>query len=182
MSNPQVETCPNCGAPLTLNAHGLCAFCRAHIRTDGTSFPDAPSPAGAILRTIGMLISEPAAHRVVEEQGLTEPVEALSDAVVAAGQRVRDAGLVLSDRAVDLKIYQPAEVWTFNLAADLIALLVVVPNFPKVKRIAVRDILVHLDAGLGSHWCRSTIGNASPGPEQLQALRQALPRREPLRQ
>jgi len=128
-----------------------------------------------------MLISEPAAQRVVEAQGLSDSVALLSDAVVGAGQRVRDGGLVLSERAVDIKIYQPAEVWTFNLAADLIAVLVVVPNLPKAKRVAVRDVLMRLDAGLGTHWCRSTIGNAAPGPEPLQGLREVLPHRKPLR-
>jgi len=182
MSNPHSESCPNCGAPLTLNDDGACVFCRAHLRTDGDSFTDAPSPAGAILRTIGMLTSEPAAHRLVEEQALDDGVAVLLDSVVAAGRRVRDDGLVLSERSVDIKVYEPAEVWTFNLAADLIALLVVAPNIPKVKRTAARDILVHLDAGLGSHWCRSTIGNAAPGPEPLQHLRQGVPHRQLHRQ
>lgn len=180
MTEPRVETCPNCGAPLRLDAKRQCAFCRAHIRSDGEA-EGAPSPAGAILRTIGMLISEPAAQRVVDAQGLADPVTSLSDAIVAAGQRVRDDGLVLSERAVDLKIYEPAEVWTFNLAADLIAVLVVAPNLPKAKRVAVRDVLMRLDAGLGTHWARSTIGNAAPGPEPLQGLRAALPHRKPLR-
>ncbi|MHB8466855.1 MAG: hypothetical protein ACYDH6_17575 [Acidimicrobiales bacterium] len=180
MTQLQAEACPNCGAPLHLDPQGLCSFCRAPIRTAAAASSDAPPPADKLLRAIGGLIDEPAVQRVVEKEGLADGTHALTSAIIAAGQRVTDAGLVL-DRWVDIKIYEPAEIWTFNLAADVIALLVAVDNLSKVKRTAVRDVLVSIDAGLGTHWCRSTIGNAAPGPEEFRQLRETVAHRKLLK-
>jgi hypothetical protein len=124
-----------------------------------------------------MLLSEPAAARVLTDSDLTEGVNVLLDAVVTAGQRVQDEGLTPAGTVVDLKIYRPVELWTFNLAADVLALLATAPDVPKVKRAAVNPFREGLDAGLGSHSSRSTIGNVRPAPPEFEALRAAIPKR-----
>jgi hypothetical protein len=177
MSSPRVESCPNCGAPLQLNNRSQCVFCRAQIHSNGDWGPEVPPPGAGLLRTIGMLLSEPAAARVVTGSDLTEGVSALLDAVVTAGQRVQDEGLTPAGTVVDLKIYRPVELWIFNLAADVLALLATAPNVPKVKRAAVNPFRQSLDAGLGSHSSRSTIGNVRPAPPEFEALRAAIPKR-----
>ncbi len=177
----EVETCPGCGAPLTLDRDGRCQFCRAPVVHRRAPFADLPAPARGILRIAAAMKEEPAAARVVETRGIATSMASVLEAVEAAAQRVLDGGLVLDERRIDVKVYTPDELWTFDLAADVMALLVAAPNLPKATRAATRDLLVVVDAGLGTHWCRSMIGNAGAGSEQLRALRDTIPHRTRLR-
>ena len=176
-----LQTCPNCGAPLQLDREGVCTFCRARITYSGSTFADLPAPSRPLLRIATSLSAEPAAERVLESTGVAGSTDALLDAVAAAGRRVLDDGLILDERRVDFKVYRSEEMWAFNLAADLVALLAAAPNLPKAKRAAMHDLLLTVDAGLGSHWSRSTIGNAGAGPESFRELRDAIPHRKLIR-
>ena len=175
---PHVEGCPNCGAPLTLDRLGACQYCGVHVATRTSAYDDHPNPARRIMHCLFVLLAEPAARRVAEN--LSTHVPALNEAVVAAGRRVLDAGLVIEAGRVDIELYEPAELWAFNLATDLIALLAAAPNLAKAKRTAVHGELRILDAGLGAPRLRSKIGSAQP-PAALATLRAAVPRRQRIR-
>ncbi len=181
MVDLEIETCPNCGAPLHLDAEGLCTFCRAKVARAGPSFADVPAPARAILHVSEALASEAVVSRFVEQQGLAASVPALMDDVAGAGRRVVTDGLVLDERRIDFGVYTPDEMWVFNLAADLVAMLAALPNLAKTKRAAVRDLLITVDAALGTHSARSTIGNAHEGPADLRPLRETIPHRKLIR-
>jgi hypothetical protein len=158
----QAVTCPNCGAPLTLDAEGRCTHCHMPIRTAADE-SSLPALVQVILNAMGALREEPPVQRVLDKDGVTGCAEALTPEVTAAGERVRDAGLIVDGFGTDLKAFQPTEIWTFNLAADLIAVMVEADNLSKIKRGSFRDMLRGIDASLGSHWARSTLGNAAPG-------------------
>jgi hypothetical protein len=173
-----VETCPNCGAPLALDPRGTCPYCGVHVTTRTGAYDDYPNPVRRIMHCMLVLLAEPAARRAAE--GFAAHVPALNDAVVAAGRRVLDAGLVVDAGRVDLKVYEPAELWAFDLATDVVAVLAAAPNLAKAKRTAVHGELRILDAGLGAHGSRSMIGNAKPGPA-LAPLRAAVVHRQRIR-
>jgi hypothetical protein len=103
------------------------------------------------------------------------------DAVAVAANRVVDGGLMLDARRVDVSSYTAEEMWTFNLAADVVALLAAAPNLAKTKRTAVRVVLATVDAGLGTHASRSRMGNAGSGPDAFHELRAAVPHRSLIR-
>lgn len=44
-------------------------------------------------------------------------------ATSVAGVRVRDGGLIKDDFDNNLKVHTPNEIWTFNLAVDVVARL-----------------------------------------------------------
>lgn len=173
---PRAATCPNCGAPLRLDASGSCAYCRAVVH-DFDAGASLPNLVRVILKTLSTLGEESAVQRALEKSGLTGVVDSLNPAAIAAGCRVRDAGLIVEGVGTDIHAFQPAELWTFNLAADLIAVMVAADNLSKVKRVSFAETLRGIDASLSSHWAKSMIGNAAPGPDELRACREAVPRR-----
>ncbi|MFN8038534.1 MAG: hypothetical protein U0Q07_04905 [Acidimicrobiales bacterium] len=177
MSELEVQACPSCGAPLELDHTGRCAYCRARVEHVLPAFADLPPPARGILRVVDAVEGEPAVERLIADQDLAGPLAEVLDAVADAAHRVLDAGFVLDERRVDLRVYTPEEMWTFNLAADLAALLVAAPQLAREKRRAARDLFVPIDAALGAPRSRSAIGNAHDGPEALRELRAAVPHR-----
>ena len=168
-----VAVCANCGAPLKLDSDDRCVFCRAQVVVGR---PLLPTPSDRIVAALDALKDEPAVRKVVDAQLLEEPIGALAAATVAAGQRVVREGVMVGD-TLDIRVFKPAELWTFNLAADVIFMLDGVDNLSKVKRAEVREVLADIDANLSPPWCRSTIAQARPGPAEFQALRGLIPPR-----
>jgi hypothetical protein len=123
-----------------------------------------------------LLVDEPATERVMDKQNLAGYPEILGAAVVAARARVDRTGLAADAGGDQLRIYQPVDMFMFNLAADLLCLLVEADNIPRTKRMAGRDLMKIVDANLGTHWAKSTIGQG-PIPDGLQPIRAAIPRR-----
>src|SRR2546423_1299043 len=144
-AEPTIERCPNCGAPLQLDAGGLCVFCRMHVTipeardtVDGVA-GDALTrqeriglnddgvgltfPVFRPLSGLCMLSSDPVPQESREQPSALEPARAPVAAAKAAAFRVMDAGL---DEKVVLygeKIYTPDEIWVFNLTRDLLGVL-----------------------------------------------------------
>ena len=137
------QVCPHCGAPLNLDKLGACRWCHAQIRVNRAEAPAFPElqdqvslvPAGtdpiptaaSLLRGFlqmfeGVGKSDTVAEYMRREPRLLQQVRALTAAVSAAGVRLRDAGLEESART-SLAVYTPEEIWTFDLAFDVMAQL-----------------------------------------------------------
>ena len=166
-------TCSNCGAPLQLDAQRRCAFCHAPAPAAAA---DRPVPVNQILLALDALRDQPAVARFIEKQDLGGGADVVAAAVEAAGWRIVDSGVGVGS-TVDIKAYTPVDLWTFNLAADLVAMLDAVDNLSKVTRAEVRAVLAGIDAVLFSPWSMSTTARGRPGPDELQPLRAAVPRR-----
>jgi hypothetical protein len=64
------------------------------------------------------------------EPGLRQKIRQLSAAVGVAGARVRDAGLLTDSFDQNLRVYTSEEIWTFDPAIDVIALLGTLDGLP----------------------------------------------------
>src|ERR1700683_376786 len=77
-----------------------------------------------LLATLGPgLSTEPAVVGYVQQLGLLGEIQELSRAVSAGGVRVRDYGLIRNDFDDNLHPFTPEEIWAFDLAIDLVAML-----------------------------------------------------------
>jgi hypothetical protein len=65
--------------------------------------------------------------------------------VSEAGVRARDAGVLKSEIGNRLELYTSEQIWTFDLAADVIALLSVLDALPSGVRDTVTRHLRSLD-------------------------------------
>lgn len=197
-----VDGCANCGAPLELDEAGRCRWCHAHVQQRRPnlavvhySFDDQVSlvPANAddcmtsapflflTLSTLGPALSiEPAVQEYTRHQpGLHAKIRALSTAVSAAGVRVRDDGLLKDDFDDNLKVYTPEEIWLFDLAIDVIAMLGTLGGLPKAKHAQVASNLRSLDQSVDTHTWKKELKKAGAGPAEFRELRAGLPRHTP---
>jgi hypothetical protein len=78
-----------------------------------------------IMSTLGPgLSTEPAVREYVDAYPeFHQKIRELSQAVSAAGVRVRDFGLLRSEFDGNLRVFAPEEIWMFDLAVDVIAML-----------------------------------------------------------
>jgi hypothetical protein len=195
---PIVDVCANCGAPLELDETGACRWCHAHIRTERAASPvlrfddhaslvpedadDCMSSAPFLflaLSTLGPLLStEPVVQQYLRgEPRLREQIRALSTAVSAAGVRVRDAGLLKDDFDDNLAVYTPEEIWTFDLAFDVIALIGALDGLPGRARAKAASDLRTLDGDTRGHAWKHAMKKAGDGPATFRELRARVPRR-----
>lgn len=200
-ARPVAEVCPNCGAPWDPSEGGTCPWCQARIRAQppaGLPFSFLSSQAGLVpddvddcwssapfiylmLSVLGSgLSSEPAVQGYAgSEPGLREQIRTLSAAVSEAGVRVRDAGLLKGAFDQNLRVYTPAEIWTFDLAVDVIAMLGALEGLPASKRATVAGNVRSLDRDVHSHSWKKELKKAGAGPEGFRELRAKVPRHAP---
>ena len=113
---------------------------------------------------------EPEAHRAIR---------GLSTAVAGAGVRVRDSGRVKDEFDVHMKLYTAEEFWLFDLAVDVIAMLVALGGFrPATHALVARDLRL-LDEHVHSHHWRSQVKKAGDGPAVFRELRVHVPHHKP---
>ncbi len=197
-----VDACGNCGAPLDLDENGACRWCHARVLRQQPAQRlayyylddwDSLVPAQAddcsssapflylTMTALGSLLSpEPAVQAYVRSQrGLRGQVRALAMAVSAAGVRVRDAGLLKDDFDQNLAVYTPAEIWVFDLALDVVALLGSLPELPGRARAKAASDLLSLEDNARSHAWKDKLRRAGTGPEPFGDLRGRIPRRRP---
>lgn len=195
---PIVDVCANCGAPLELDETSACRWCHAHIRAQRAASPvlrfddelnlvpedvdDCMSSAPFLflaLSTLGPLLStEPVVQQYMRGQPwLLQQTRALSTAVSAAGVRVRDAGLLKDDFDDNLAVYTPEEIWTFDLAFDVIALIGALDGLPGRARAKAASDLRTLDGDIRGHTWKHAMKKAGEGPATFRELRARVPHR-----
>lgn len=191
--------CPNCGAPLELDEHGNCCWCHARIRADTPQpryrsyhgghalvpddLDDCSTSSPFIYLTLAVLgpalTAEPAIQQYLRANpGLVTQIRALATAVSEAGVRVRDAGLLKDSLDENLRVYTPGEIWTFDLAFDVIAMLGAVEGLSGKARAMVADDLRSLDQTAHSHTFKKELKRAGADLEEFRELRAKVPRHE----
>jgi hypothetical protein len=191
--------CGNCGAPLELDDSGKCVWCHAQIRVepprerrvsgfsaslvpDGTDDCFTVSPFLYLLLAVlgdGLRGQQVVQDYLSRHSGLRQQIRALSTAVSAAGVRVRDAGLVKDSFSEDFEPYTPEEVWTFDLAVDVVAMFAVLDGLSGQARAELASDLRSLDRNVHSHHWKKEVSRAGDGPEAFRALRARVPRHTP---
>jgi hypothetical protein len=123
------------------------------------------------------MAARPAVQRYVgQEPGLRLAIRSLTAAVTAAGTRVRDAGKLHGSFDDRLKPYTPDEIWVFDLATDVIALLGSAAGLSGGTRAMMASNLGSLDREASSHRWKKDLKSADPGPEAFRELRARIPR------
>ncbi len=200
-AGPVTDVCQNCGAPLESDKDGRCPWCNARTRIEPpqsryVTYLDYP--AGLVpddvddcatsspflyltLSVLGPGLSlEPAVQEYARRRpGLVQQIKAVSAAVSAAGVRVRDAGLLRDSFDENLKVYTPEEIWTFDLAIDVIAMLGTLDGLSSRARAMVIEGLRSLDDSGASHTWKKELKRAGEGPEAFRELRADVPRHTP---
>ena len=116
------------------------------------------------------LSAQPEAHQAIRE---------LSTAVAAGGVRVRDSGRVRDEYDVRMGLYTAEEFWLFDLAVDVIAMLLSLGGFePGTRALVARD-LRDLDEHVHSHHWKKEVKKAGDGPVQFRQLRAHVPHHTP---
>jgi len=202
-AEPVLKLCPNCGAPWRADEDGTCRWCQARIEVD----PHLDRPAKHVVATVDglsslvppevddcsscspfiyliisvlgpLLSSEPAVQAYTSaEPGLLQQIQALSVAVSEAG--VRAASVLKSDIDNRLSLYTSEQIWTFDLAADVIAVLSVLDALPSGVRATVAGRLRSLDQEVHSHTWKKEVKKAGEGPEAFRELRARVPHHKP---
>jgi hypothetical protein len=135
---------------------------------------------GLILASFRQLSTEPSVQDYVgQEPGLRLAIRSVTAAVTAAGTRVRDAGELHGGFDDSLKPYTPAEIWVFDLATDVIALLGSAEGLPGGTRAMIASNLGSLDRDVSSHRWKKDLKDADLGPEAFRELRARVPRHTP---
>jgi hypothetical protein len=198
-SSPGIVACPHCGSPLALDSAvaGQCQSCHGAIRfaesprspfTHGTS---ELVPSGLdyevvapfiylTLTTLGLLSSD----SVVQQYASAQPeavhaIRELSRAVAAAGTRVRDTGQMRDSFDQNLRYYMAEEIWLFDLAIDVVAMLGSLGGLPPGTRARIIDDLRLLDDNVHSHHWKKEVRQAGDGPSQFRELRAHVPHHQP---
>jgi hypothetical protein len=108
-----------------------------------------------------------------------QAIRGLSKAVAAAGVRVRDSGKVRDEYDVRMGLYTADEFWLFNLAIDVIAMLLSLGGFDPGTRALVASDLRSLDEHVHSHHWKKEVKKAGDGPAQFHGLRAHVPHHTP---
>ena len=118
------------------------------------------------------LTAQPEAHAAMRE---------LSTAVAAAGVRVRDSGRVKNQYVVQMGLYTADEFWLFDLAIDVIAMMLSLGGFSPGTRALVSSDMMSLDEHVHSHHWKREVKKAGDGPAQFRQLRAHVPHHQPRR-
>jgi hypothetical protein len=196
---PVVEVCANCGAPLDIDETNACRWCHAKVRfrpaaasaaifrtgddvrlvpedTDDCS-TSAPF-LGLALSSLGLLsVQPPMKEYLHREPWLLGQVRALSAAVSAAGVRVRDEGLIKDSFDTSLAVYTPEEIWTFDLAFDVIAQLGTLDGLTGQTRAMIASNVRDLNWYSDKHTWKKDLKKAGEGPAAFRELRARTPHR-----
>jgi hypothetical protein len=194
---PVVEVCPNCGAPLELDLAGECRWCHARIRTDRADpaflrlqdevrlvpedADDCTTSAPFLslaLSSLSLLGVQPEIKQYMNGQpGLLRQIRMLSTMVSVAGVRVRDAGLLKDSFDSNLDVYTAEEIWTFDLAFDVITLIGAMDGLTGRIRAMTASNMRSLDGYAERHAWKKAMKKAGDGPVPLREFRAAVPRR-----
>jgi hypothetical protein len=132
------------------------------------------------LATLGPgLSTEPAVRQYVEAMGLRSDLQKLAQAVSAGGVRVRDYGLIRNDFDDNLHPFTPEEIWVFDLAIDVIAMLGCADGLPDRSLALFKSNLRNLDEEVTSRTWKHQLKKAGNGPAQFHELRAKIPRHTP---
>lgn len=193
--------CPHCGEALALDSAvaGQCQTCYGHVRFAHPSQSPFAHMTGDIdlvprgldydvvapfiyltLTTLGLLSSE----SVVKQYASAQPeaqqaIRELAQAVAAAGTRVRDTGQMRDSFDENLRYYMAEEIWLFDLAIDVIAMLGTLGGLPPGTRARINEDLRLLDNNVHSHHWKKEVRQAGDGPAQFRELRAHVLRHEP---
>ena len=88
-----------------------------------------------------------------------------------------DAGLLKDSFDESLQVYAPEEIWAFDLAFDVIAMLSAIEGLRGGTRASLVDSLRSLDRTAGLHTFKKDLKKAGSGPEALRDLRSRVPHR-----
>lgn len=195
-----VEVCDNCGSPLDLDFDGRCRWCHAHVQIgrlgqqhvslgpDSGLVPDDVDNCSSSAPFLYMLLSalgpglstEPVVQDYLhEEPAFRQAVRALATAVSEAGVRVRDAGLLRDGFDENLKVYTPEEIWTFDLAINVVSWLCEFDGLPKNTRAQIGGNVGLIDQEVTSHLWHKGLRKAGDGPEKFRELRDRVPHHRP---
>jgi hypothetical protein len=126
------------------------------------------------------LSAEPAVREYIRKQpGLYSISRELGAAVSAAGIRARDNGLLKSSFDDNLRLYTPEEIWSFDLAIDLIAVLAALDGLAKSTQFRATQALRDLDRTARGHTWKKELKRAGEGPAVFRELRARVPRHTP---
>ena len=89
----------------------------------------------------------------------------------AAGVRVRDAGLVKDGFDGNLAVYAPAEIWTFDLAIDVLAQLGALDGLTGEMRASLAQSVRQLDRDSRQKIWQKGMKKAGGGPVTWHELR-----------
>jgi hypothetical protein len=195
-----VEVCDNCGSPLDLDFDGRCRWCHAHVQIgrlgqqraslgpDSGLVPDGVDDCSSSAPFLYMLLSALgpglSPERAVQDYLHQEPafrqaVRALATAVSQAGVRVRDAGLLRGDSGDRLKVFIPEEIWTFDLAVDVVRMLCELDGLTEETRARISENVGLVDQERVSHLWRKGLKKAGDGPDEFRELRYRVIRHSP---
>lgn len=187
-AGPTVDVCRTCGAPLELDDNGRCRWCHVQVRHEPVESQAGLLPRGLddcstsapflylILSAFYLLGTQDAVKQFLARS--PEPrrqLRALAAATSAAGVRVRDAGLLKNEFDDNLRVYTPDEIWTFNLAVDVIARLGALEGLPPSTHAQIVSDLKTLNDQTHSHTWKKELKQAGDGVPQFRELRAATP-------
>jgi hypothetical protein len=130
------------------------------------------------LSSLGLLSAQPEVKEYMNgEPGLLRQIRALSTMVSTAGVRVRDAGLLKDSFDTNLEVYTAEEIWTFDLAFDVIALIGALGGLTGKIRAMTASNVRSLDWYAERHTWKKAMKKAGEGPAALREFRAAVPHR-----
>jgi hypothetical protein len=202
-AQPNVRTCPNCGAPLKLDVEGRCGWCQAFVdvpaapaagRTHIDVFDDQlhlepdsvymdqqgyPVLIATILIDFRNFGDELAVQNYLDRApGLRNAIRSLSLALGAAGARIRDSGVMKDVWDDKLDHYTPDEIWMCDLGVDVIAMLASIEGLRGRMQAEARTTLHTFDGdespGQRRVWRRG-LEAAGAGPEAFRQMREQIP-------
>ena len=125
-----------------------------------------------------------AGDSVVRQYASAQPeaqhaIRELSRAVAAAGTRVRDTGQMRDSFDQNLRYYTAEEIWLFDLAIDVIAMLGSLGGLPPGTRARLVDDLRLLDNNVSNHHWKKEVRQVGTGPAPFRELRAHVPHHQP---
>jgi len=200
-SNPGMVLCPYCGEPLALDSAvaGQCQSCHGKVRFAAplrSPFAHLAGDTGLVPRGLDFEVVAPFIYlalmtltllgqdSVVQQYTSAQPeaqhaIRELTRAVAAAGTRVRDAGQMRDSYDQNLGYYTAEEIWVFDLAIDVIAMLGSLGGLPPGTRARIIDDLKLLDNNVSTHHWKKGVRQAGGGPAQFSELRAHVPQHQP---
>jgi hypothetical protein len=124
------------------------------------------------------LSAEPAVRDFVRSQpGAYEQIRAVTAVASRAGERARDSGQLKSTLDDNLKYYTSDEIWCFDLALDVLAMLAVVPGVSGDARFRALDAVRTLSVTCHGHFWHKHVRQAVDAPADFGNLRSRVPAR-----
>lgn len=202
---PVVDKCPNCGAPMKLNAAGDCVWCHAHVRLEAPVPSDDPDelrrdiaaldnllegepgelmllqPVSNLLVFLTSTGQQPAVHDFLGQWHLRDRVRPLLAAVRATGERVTAAAMAAPDfneYGDHSALYTAEEWWMIELANDMLVMLASLPGVDEIHSLQTLNQAQQIRSGYGPHFAEANAA-VGAGPEAFKSLREEIPTAPP---